>query len=93
MILKMELNSDLKVGQVVKSISGRDKGKIFLIFEVIDDDMVKIVNGKLRGVEKPKLKKAKHLMIYNDVIENFYDDKIPVSMNNSKIRDLLKDYE
>jgi len=89
----MEFNSDLKKGQVVKSISGRDKGKVFLIFEIVDDDMVTIVNGKLRGVEKPKLKKVKHLMVYKDVIHGFYDKKLPVSMNNSKIRDLLKSYE
>lgn len=89
----MELNSDLKKGQVVKSISGRDKGRVFLIFEIVDDDMVKIVNGKLRGVERPKLKKIKHLMKYNDVIVDFYDEAIPVSMNNSKIRELLKPYE
>ncbi len=89
----MEFNSDLKKGQVVKSISGRDKGKVFLIFEIVDDDMVTIVNGKLRGVEKPKLKKVKHLMVYKDVINGFYDKKLPVSMNNSKIRDLLKSYE
>lgn len=89
----MEFNSDLKKGQVVKSISGRDKGKVFLIFEIVDDDMVTIVNGKLRGVEKPKLKKVKHLMVHNEVINGFYDDKLPVSMNNSKIRDLLKSYE
>ena len=89
----MELNTDLKKGQVVKSISGRDKGKVFLIFELVDDDMVTIVNGKLRGVEKPKLKKVKHLMIYKDVLDDFYDEKLPVSMNNSKIRDLLKPYD
>lgn len=86
-------NEDLVVGQVVKSISGRDKGRVFLVFEIIGDDMVKIVNGKLRGVEKPKLKKVKHLMVYKDVVEDFYDEKIPASMNNSNIRNLLKPYE
>lgn len=89
----MKFNNDLVVGQVVKSISGRDKGRIFLIFEIIDDDMVKIVNGKLRGVEKPKLKKINHLMVYKDVVDNFYDDKIPASVNNSKIRQLIEPYE
>lgn len=84
---------DLVEGQVVKSISGRDKGRVFIIFEVLDDDMVRIVNGKLRGVEKPKLKKTKHLMVYKDILEGFYDETLPASMNNSKIRNLLKSYE
>lgn len=89
----MKAGKDLKEGQVVMSISGRDKGRIFLVYEVIDARTVRVVNGKLRGVEKAKLKNTKHLMAYGDVIDNFYDDTIPASMNNKKIRDLIKPYE
>lgn len=88
----MELTTDMTVGQVVKSKSGRDKGRIFLVLKIVDDKMVLIVDGKLRGVERPKLKKIKHLMVYNDIIENIVDDSIPASMNNAKIRECLRPY-
>jgi len=47
---------NLEKGQLVKSIAGHDKGEYFLIYEVIDDDYVKIVNGKNRpkGLTKSK---------------------------------------
>ena len=31
----MDLNFDFKVGQVVKSLKGRDKGEVMIIVEVI----------------------------------------------------------
>ncbi|MDO5718191.1 MAG: KOW domain-containing RNA-binding protein [Tissierellia bacterium] len=88
----MELTTDMTVGQVVKSKSGRDKGRIFLVYKIVDDKMVLIVDGKLRGVERPKLKKIKHLMVYKDIIKNIVDDSIPASMNNAMIRECLRPY-
>lgn len=89
----MQLTTDVAVGQVVKSKSGRDKGRIFLVLEIVDDKMVLIVDGKLRGIERPKLKKIKHLMLYKDIHTDFKDDSIPASMNNSRIRECLKPYQ
>lgn len=50
-----------KKGQIVKSKAGRDAGRHFVIFEVLDEDYVQIVDGDLRKVEKPKKKKRRHL--------------------------------
>lgn len=52
---------DLDIGQIVKSRSGRDQGKIFVVFDKLDEDHVLIVDGSLRRVDKPKKKKIKHL--------------------------------
>lgn len=77
----------IEVGQVVKSKAGRDIGELFLVYKVLDENFVLIVNGKSRLLEKPKKKKIKHLVIYNDVIDINVDN-----LNDSFIRKALKTY-
>jgi len=60
---------EIKVGQYVKSKAGRDQGQVFIIFNIVDDKFVEIADGDLRRVEKPKLKKIKHLSIINKISE------------------------
>jgi len=58
------LNSskELEIGQFVKSKAGRDKDRIFIIIEIVDEQFVKIADGDIRKLEKPKIKKVKHLI-------------------------------
>lgn len=63
------LIDDLSVGQVVKSKSGRDKDKVFFILKIIDKEYALISDGDLRKLDKPKLKKIRHLAKYNIVSE------------------------
>ncbi|MDD3840356.1 MAG: hypothetical protein PHP06_07245 [Clostridia bacterium] len=58
-------NDKIKIGQLVLSKAGRDKGRYFLIWDIVDQDYVKIVDGDLRKIKKPKKKKIKHLVICN----------------------------
>ena len=46
---------------LVVSVSGRDKNRIFMVTEIIDSNYVLIADGMLRKLEKPKKKKIKHL--------------------------------
>ena len=39
----MDLNFDFKVGQVVKSLKGRDKGEVMIVVEVISSSLVMVV--------------------------------------------------
>jgi ribosomal protein L14E/L6E/L27E len=89
----MEITNDLRIGQVVKSKAGRDKGRIFIIVEIIDDKYVRICDGELRKVSKPKQKKVKHLIIYNRVFEEI-EARIDKGdkLNNAYIRRLLEPY-
>ncbi|SHJ66768.1 hypothetical protein SAMN02745751_03090 [Dethiosulfatibacter aminovorans DSM 17477] len=89
----MEITSDLRVGQIVKSKAGRDKGRIFIITEIVDDIYVKICDGELRKVSKPKLKKIKHLIVYNRVFEEI-ETRVGKNekLNNAYIRRLLEPY-
>jgi ribosomal protein L14E/L6E/L27E len=60
--VKLVLLNDLNVGQVVVSKSGRDKGRLFFIIEIINEEYVLIADGDYRKLDKAKLKKVKHLM-------------------------------
>ena len=80
----------LEKGQLVRSIAGHDKGEYFLLYQIIDDNFVLIVNGKTRKLEKPKLKKIKHLSKMNkksDVIDSL--DKNDLQSQNKKIRNVI----
>ena len=52
--------SPVSVGDLVISIAGRDKGKIFLVIQSENGKSL-IVDGKIRKVNKPKIKNNKHL--------------------------------
>jgi len=89
----MDSSDDITVGQVVKSRAGRDKGKIFLVLDIIDNQNVLIVDGNLRKLDNPKRKKLKHLIVYNTVLSELkikLDNEIKI--NNAYIRKLLEPF-
>jgi ribosomal protein L14E/L6E/L27E len=63
----METTDGLSIGQYVKSKAGRDRGRIFLILDIINDHFVLLVDGDLRKVDSPKMKKVRHLAKINQV--------------------------
>ena len=89
----MDSTSDITVGQVVKSRAGRDKGNIFLVWSILDDAHVLIVDGDIRKLDNPKKKKVKHLTVYNTVLEELeYKQKNNIKINNAYIRKLLEPF-
>ena len=68
-------------GIIVRSKAGHDKGQLFVISGVSDenDGCVYIADGKSRRIEKPKRKKLKHLELTDrsmSVDEYFTDKRI-----------------
>lgn len=57
-----------KIGHFAKSISGRDCGSIYLIYQV-SDDYCYLVNGDNRLQTNPKKKNTKHIVILNEKSE------------------------
>lgn len=51
---------ELKIGQVVKSLAGHDKGDYAVIAD-FENEKVLVCDGKHRPLEKPKCKNPKHL--------------------------------
>ena len=52
---------DIYPSLFVQSIAGRDKGKIFVVLSVQEENYVLIADGKGRKLENPKRKKLKHV--------------------------------
>jgi len=89
----LELTTDLKIGQIIKSKAGRDKGRVFLIREVLDEQFVLVCDGDLRKLNNPKKKKVKHLVIYNTVLTEFAEKlQSKENLNDAYVRKLLEPY-
>ena len=73
----------LTVGDVVISRAGRDRGRCFVVYSLADDQFVTVVDGGLRGIARPKRKRARHLRLT--------DHHIDVLGGDHEIRQALKD--
>ncbi len=65
----METTKDVTIGQYVRSKAGRDRDRVFIVTQVVDEKYVLIADGDLRRIEKPKKKKIRHLAVLAQVSE------------------------
>lgn len=61
----------VEVGSIVVSLAGRDAGRRFLVVAEVDKDFVMIANGELRGMDRQKKKRRKHLKPTGTVVAAF----------------------
>lgn len=70
------------IGRFAWSIAGRDKGRLFVITALADDNHVMVADGDIRRVDKPKKKKLKHLAMTGEtaevIAETFRNRKKPL---------------
>ena len=59
----------IEIGSIVKSLAGRDQGRLFVVVQELDSDFVMVANGKLRGMDRLKKKRRKHLKPTGSVVE------------------------
>ena len=59
----------VEIGCVVISKAGRDEGRRFLVVGEVDEDFVMIADGGLRGMDRQKKKRRKHLKPTGQVVE------------------------
>ncbi len=64
------MEKPVEIGSVVFSRAGHDKGNYFMVYEIVDDNFVTIVDGDIRKLSKPKKKKIKHIKNTDTVLEN-----------------------
>ncbi|MFM1515303.1 hypothetical protein ABGF49_02125 [Helcococcus ovis] len=84
MSLTKKNRCEFVLGQLCVSKQGRDKGKVYIVYEFVDEDYILLVNGKDKKINNPKKKNKKHLQIVNQSIEDFEKLK-----SIDKIDDLL----
>ena len=72
---------EIKVGSIVRSVAGHDKGSLLLVV-AMEKGYAYVADGKLRKIEKPKKKKLKHLQGSLDITEREFSA-------NYQIREIL----
>lgn len=86
------METNFVAGDVVKSTSGHDQNRLFIVIGIDKNGYLAIIDGKYREKSKPKLKNPKHL--------NFvaHDDELlekvgsPI-VTNAEIYKLIKAYK
>jgi ribosomal protein L14E/L6E/L27E len=61
------LNEGVTVGQLVTSRSGRDRGKSYLVVEVLPGPFVRVADGAGRRVAAAKRKNLRHLVVHQAI--------------------------
>lgn len=86
------MDNKYSIGQVVFSKCGRDQGKPFIVVS-IEEEYVCLVDGKLRKVDNPKLKKKKHIQPTLTTVEWIKQKLIEENrLTNSDVRRALEEY-
>ena len=64
----------IELGNVVRSIAGREKGSLFVGVSIDEDEnYIYLVDGNIRKVENPKRKKIKHIELTHYFDETLAD--------------------
>ena len=81
-----------ELGQIVKSIAGRDMEQYFIVVQV-DEQYLHLVDGNSRRLDAPKKKKKKHVQITHvialEIAGKLSKDE---KLSNAEIRRSLKDF-
>ncbi|GEM_PF-671537 len=74
---------DIHLGQLVKSLAGRDKGKHYLVVG-FKNDRILLADGRSRTLSRPKKKNARHVQHYRQVIPG-----IEEAIRQGKLKDTI----
>lgn len=64
---------DIRLGQVVSSRAGRDRGKLLVIVGLLDDRTVSVADGETRTIGRSKRKNLRHLTVHPYVARELGD--------------------
>ncbi len=84
------MGTAFEVGDVAVSLAGRDRGALVLVVDV-GDEVIFVVDGKLRKTGNPKKKSIKHLKKVSSVNFKELANKIisGAPVNNGKVKKVL----
>lgn len=82
---------DERIGRIVYSKTGRDKGRMMVVLEVVDERQVLVADGDWRKIENPKIKNTKHLQWTKNKAEDIVKYRLQGKMpDNHIIRKSIK---
>ena len=73
------------IGRIAQSVSGRDKGTVYVITGQQDRISVLVCDGKKRTVEQPKRKNIRHLLISDEKVPDEYITKGRINADDNQI--------
>ncbi len=85
----------LEVGAVVRSKTGRDRKRVFLVIGIDSENVtspVIIANGTLRKIEDAKHKNPAHLAYIGTIVESVRNELME-DFTNSKIAEICSKYD
>ena len=85
----------LEVGTVVRSKTGRDRKRVFLVIGIDEKNVtspVIIANGTLRKIEDAKHKNPAHLAYVGAIVESERKELLD-DFTNSKIAEICSEYD
>ena len=86
------MENNFVTGDVVKSISGHDKNRLFIVTGIDKNGYLVIIDGKYRGKDKQKFKNPKHVeFVAHD--ENLLTKVNSPIVTNAEIYKLIKAYK
>ena len=80
------MDRETLIGRLVYSKAGRDKGKPYIIAEILDEEYILLSDGNLRTLERPKKKKLMHVNISKKIFTN-------QSIDNLNIKKFIQSYD
>ncbi|GIP55778.1 KOW domain-containing RNA-binding protein [Paenibacillus vini] len=85
--MKVKHHPEPQVGQIVKTLRGRDAGTVYVIIGIVDERFVLIADGDKRKFDQPKRKNLQHLelqsMISSEVVHSLQESG---RVTNGKLR-------
>ncbi|MGI6726538.1 MAG: RNA-binding protein [Christensenellales bacterium] len=84
------MKPELKSGIAAVSLKGRDKGRTFVVLYELDADFVLVADGALRGVNRPKKKRRKHLRAIGHEMPGLHEAYEAQTLMDQQIRAFLK---
>jgi len=79
----------MELGQAVRSLAGRDRGKTYLIIGFNADGRVLLADGRVRTVDKPKKKNIRHLQPYRCVLPEIKEGIKQGNIDDHAVRNAL----
>lgn len=78
-------------GSVVRSKAGRDAGRYFVVMALEGEDFAWVSDGKLRGIDRQKRKRRKHLYVTEAYVSGLQERLTAgQAVENHEIRAWLK---
>ncbi len=85
------MDIDIKIGDIVRSLSGHDKDRLFVVINIDKNEKIAIIDGKFRPKDKPKFKNPKHLQVVAHDDEILSKISSPI-VTNTEFHKLIEKY-